>query len=100
MAFPFVRQKDATQVRVAVEDHSEEIKGLALVPVGCAPDARHSLNVRVVIVQENFQSQAMILRRLEQMVINLEARLFFGAAISAAKVCEEIEFKSGRGLQI
>src|SRR5262245_14886997 len=41
MARPVLRHEDAPEIGVAFEAHAEEIVGLALLPVGVAPDVRH-----------------------------------------------------------
>src|ERR1044071_2868616 len=41
----------------------------------------------------------MMLRRREQVIVDLKTRLFFRAAIRAADVRKKIELKSGRGFE-
>ena len=62
MSLPIIGQKYATQVRVIIENHSKQIVSLALVPICRAPNAGHAGHVRVILVNQNFQTDAMELR--------------------------------------
>jgi len=91
MALPVVRQQDATQVRMAVKDHAEQIERLALVPVCRTPNAGDALDMRVFLVQQHLQANAMVFSCGEEMVIDFEAGFFFYSAIHAADIRQEIE---------
>src|ERR1051326_1182868 len=60
VALPVIRQKNAAQIRMIVKDHTEQIKGLALVPIRGSPDSGHSRHVQVFFVQQNLQTQTLI----------------------------------------
>src|SRR5215208_7498156 len=66
---PVVGQEDAAQVWVSVEDDAEHVEGLALVPVGRAPDGRHRRDVRVLLVEQNLQADAVVALRREEVVV-------------------------------
>src|SRR5919107_532662 len=97
---PVVGQEDAAQVRVTVEDDAEHVERLALVPVGRAPDGNDGRDVRVLLVQENFQAQAVEALRREEVVVDLEARLLLRPAVGAGDVREHVELEARRGLQV
>jgi hypothetical protein len=54
MSLPIIRQQDAAQVRVLVEDHSEQVVSLSFMPVRGAPDARDARYVQVVFIEQYF----------------------------------------------
>ena len=99
MALPVVRQQYATQVRMSVEDNTEEIVSFALMPVCRAPNAGNGRHVNVAFIQKDFQPEPVVLRGGEQMIVDFKARLLFNAAVSAANVGEEIEPRIGFGFQ-
>ena len=76
-----------------------KIKSFALVPVRGAPDAGDRRYARVVFIQHNLQAQPVIPSCREQVVVHFEARLFFGTAIEAAQVSQQIEVEARRRLQ-
>src|SRR6185369_839740 len=61
VSLPIVRQQNATQIRVAVEDHAKQIKRLAFVPVRGAPNSGDTRHVRVFLVQQHLQTNSMVL---------------------------------------
>ena len=99
MPLPIIRQKDAAQIRVIIENHSKQIVSLALVPIRGAPNAGYARHVRVVLVNQNFQTDAMKLRGREQMIVNFKARLFLRSAIETAQIRKEIKFQAGSCFQ-
>src|SRR5436190_19630020 len=60
VALPVVRQQDAAQIGVTVEDHAKQIKRFALVPIRGAPNPSHTRHVRVVVIQQDLQTQPVI----------------------------------------
>src|SRR5438128_10231517 len=62
VSLPIVGQKDAAQIRVIIKNHSKQIVSLSLVPICRAPNAGHARHVRVILVNQNFQTDAMELR--------------------------------------
>src|SRR2546423_11109719 len=54
MSLPIVRQKNAAQIGMIVENYSKQIVSLAFVPICRAPNAGHARHVRVILVQNNF----------------------------------------------
>ena len=95
MALPIVGQKNSSQVRMAVEDDAEQIERFAFVPVGCAPDAGDGRHVRVVFVQQNFQTQAMMLRCRKQMIVDFETRIFFDPRSAPQRSARKSNVASG-----
>src|SRR5262245_18283815 len=47
MSRPVLRHEDAAEIGMAAELDTEEIEGLALLPVGMAPDTRDALDHRI-----------------------------------------------------
>src|SRR5690242_11955892 len=84
---------------MTVEDDAKEIERLALMPVCRLPHAGHCLYVNIVFVQHDFQAYAVMLRRREEVIVDLETRLFFDTAIGAANVCQKVELCLRRRLQ-
>src|SRR2546423_743121 len=99
MSLPIVRQKNAAQIRMIVENYSKQIVSLAFVPICPAPDAGNARHVRVILVQNNFQADAMELRSRKKVIVDFKARLFFRSAIKAAQIRKEIEFQTGSCFQ-
>src|SRR5712691_3369237 len=61
VALPIIRQEDATQIGMSVENHTKQIVCFALVPVRRPPHARDGRHVNIVFVQQHLQAQAMVL---------------------------------------
>ena len=99
MSLPIVGQKDATQIRVIIKNHSEQIVSFALVPFRCSPDAGDARYVWVVFIHDNFQTNAMKLRGRKQVIVYFEARFFFRPTIESADIGKEIEFQTRRSFK-
>src|ERR1044072_428708 len=50
ISLPIVRQENATQIRVIIENHSKQIVSFALMPIRCSPDGGDTRCVRVVFI--------------------------------------------------
>ncbi len=57
MAFPFIGQQDAPQVRMTLEADAEKIEILALVPIGGGPDREDRTNRGVISRELYFEPQ-------------------------------------------
>src|SRR5688572_17948604 len=68
-------------------------------PVRGAPDAGDCGYTRVFFIQQHLQTQPMMPSGREQVVVHLEARLFFGTAIETAQVSQHIEVEARRSFQ-
>ena len=99
MPLPVIRQEYAAQIRMAVENYSKQIVGFALVPVCCPPDRGHGRYVRIFFIQQNLQTQAVMLCRRKQVIIHFQARFLFRSTIKPAQISEKIEFVTGSSLQ-
>src|SRR5437868_305039 len=99
MSLPIVGQQNATQIRVIIKNHSEQVVSFALVPIRCSPDARHTRYVWVVFIHDSFQTNTMKLRSRKQVIVYFEARFFFRPTIEAADVGKEIEFQTRRSFK-
>src|ERR1041385_7416451 len=84
---------------MTVKDHAEHVEGFALVPVRCFPNAGHGRDVRVFLVKQYFQSDAMVFSRREKVVIHFETRLLFNAAIRTTDISKKVETCVWRRLQ-
>src|SRR5919197_3380346 len=62
MPRPVLRHEDAAEVRVALEDDTEEVEDLALLPVGVAPHARHGGDDRVVARSVDLSREEVVVR--------------------------------------
>src|ERR1700754_3768766 len=91
VSLPIVRQQNAAQIRMSVEDDAKQIKRLALVPIRGAPHAGNGRHVRVFFTQHDLQTHAMMFCSGEEMIIDFETRVFFNAAIRATDVRQKIE---------
>src|SRR5436190_12245094 len=74
-----------------VEDHTEQIVGLAFMPVGSAPDTGNAWHMWVFLVQKYLEPDAMKPGRGKQMIVDLKARFFFWPAIESANVRQKIK---------
>src|SRR5436190_22913225 len=74
MPLPIVGQQDAAQIRMLVEDHTEQIVGLAFMPVGSAPDTGNAWHMWVFLVQKYLEPDAMKPGRGKQMIVELKER--------------------------
>ena len=92
MASPIIRQKNAAQIGMSVKNDSKQIISFALVPIGGSPNGGYRSHVRVIIIQQNLQTHTVMPCRGKQVIVHLEARLFFGAAIESTQVSQKIEF--------
>ena len=101
MADEAVVGEDAAQVDVAVEDDAEQVEGLALEPVGGAPDLGERGNLRHVVVgTEDLQAQPPVVRQREQVRDDAEAKAFPGRVavarvVDAAQVDQLLELQLG-----
>ena len=91
MSLPIIRQQNSPEIRMAVKNHSEQVKRLAFVPIRGAPQTGDARYVNVVLVQHHFNSNAMIFSGREKVIIDFETRFLFNSAIRTANVCEEIK---------
>ena len=48
-------------------------------------------DVRVVLAQQHFQSQTIVMLGREQVIIDLKTRIFLRAAVAAAEIGEHVE---------
>ena len=55
------RQQNAAEIRMTIEDHSEQIECLALMPIGGLPKCRDGRDVRIVLAQKNFQPKSVVM---------------------------------------
>src|SRR6266849_7236788 len=78
---------------MSVKDDAEEIESLALMPVCGSPNARNRRHMNVTFVKLNLQSKPVMLGGREEMVVNLETRLFFHATIDATKISQKIKVR-------
>ena len=53
MSLPIVRQQNAAEIRMPIENHTEEIECLPLVPVRCSPNACDTRHVSVFLIQQH-----------------------------------------------
>ena len=98
MALPVVRQKNAAQIRMTVKDHTEQIVSLSLVPIRRPPNSRDCLDMNIVLGKHHLETNSMMLCGREEMIVDFKPRLFFRAAIKAAKVRQKVEFQTRSGL--
>ena len=91
MSLPIFRQENAAQVRVSIENHAHQVKRLPFMPICRAPNTGYCRNVGVLLVHQNFQTNAMIFFRREEMVVHLKARLLLDPSIDSAKIRQEIK---------
>src|SRR6185503_8617889 len=99
VTLPIVRQEYPAQIRMPFEDNAEEVKRFALVPVCRPPYTGDSRHARVVFVQQDFQTDSMVLGGRKQMVVDFKTRFLFDPSISAAKVRQEIKLRFGAGFE-
>lgn len=98
MSLPVVGQEDAPQIGMIIEDDSEQIVSLSLVPIRSAPDTGYSGHMGVVFAKDDLQTNPMMPGGREQMIVNFETRLFFRPAIKATQISQEVELQTRRGL--
>src|SRR5207302_1904754 len=84
---------------MSVKDDAEEIESLALMPVCGSPNARHRRYMNITFVKFNLQSKPVMLCGREEMIVNLETRLFFYAAVDATKISQKIKLRIRPSLQ-
>src|SRR6185503_13633061 len=75
VSLPIVRQQNTTQIRMVVENDAKQIERLAFVPVRGLPDAGHGFEVSIFLVQQDFDSHAMVLRSREEVIVHFETWL-------------------------
>src|SRR5262245_2785293 len=99
MTLPVLRQKNAAQIGMAVEDDANEIKCFTFMPICCAPNTRDRRNVWVPVIEQHFQSQPMKFLRREQVIIYLETRLFLRTSIDTTQISKKVELSVRIALQ-
>src|SRR3569833_854397 len=98
MADETIIGEEAAQIRLAVEQDTEEVEGLALVPVGAIPDRHHGIHARRLGIQQYFHAQALVVADRQEVIHLGETRAGIRALavtqiIDAAEVHHLIEGK-------
>jgi len=91
-AFEAIGQEDAPKVWVAFEADAEEIKNLALEPVGAGPNRSERVDDGLLGTEASAESQAIAAVEGNELVVHLKARLD-GEAVNTGDITEEIEFQ-------
>src|SRR6185436_7405677 len=60
VSLPVIRQEDASQIRMPVENHTKQIKRLTFVPIRRSPHTSDARNMSVLLVQQHLQANAMV----------------------------------------
>src|SRR5258705_8794632 len=68
-------------------------------PVGGAPYSGDALHVHVFLIKQNFQTEAVMFSRREEMVIDFKSRFFLRTSVGAADIRKEIKTSIRRSLK-
>src|SRR5207237_4051590 len=98
VTLPIVGQQNSPQIRMPIEDHSEQIICFPFVPISRAPDAGNRRHMSIVLVQYDFQPNPVARRNRKEMIVDFKARLLFRTAIEAAKIGQAVELETRRRL--
>src|SRR5690349_23944430 len=75
MPLPVIGHHDSSHVRMMSEIDSEQVKNLALIPVGARPDAGHRVDIRIVATHFALQPHSTVLFDRVNQINDLEPRL-------------------------
>src|SRR6266550_429405 len=84
---------------MSVKDDAKKIEGLAFMPVCGSPNAGNRRYMNIIFVKLNLQSKPVMPGGREEVVVNLETRLFFYAAVDPTKIGQKIKLRFRRSLQ-
>src|SRR5439155_4654022 len=94
VTLPVIRQKEAAQIRMSVEDYPKKIVRLALVPVRGAPNSGDGRHVYVVFVEQDLEPEPLITLRRKEVIVDFKTWVFFRPTIESAQVGEEIKLEA------
>src|SRR5512139_4055350 len=76
---------------MAFKINAHQIVGLAFMPISGSPDTGNRGNICIIFTQKHLKAKPLVVRGGEEMIVDLETRVFLRPTVAAAKVGKHVK---------